>query len=243
MWLTRMVAGLAAISITGAPAFARTIVISELGHAPLVGAPLTSTADLKRHFREQVGLFDEAGRTLGFTNREYERVRVLIATTNPAYVRIPRHLDAMTGYWDGRVHALHDVQIPANQFGWEVDVPSGKSTLAVYIPNKCGNISFVRRPPVRVAARKVVPPLPQPYHMPMPAAAVPVAPEAAPVVAVAPAAAIPGAVLPAAVAHSVGLLPLLAGLPFIPLLVGGGGGNNNTPPGAPPLCPNGAVDP
>ncbi len=241
MWLTRMAVGVVAVSMMGSPALAKTTVLSELGEAPLVGRPIQSTAELKQDFRDRAPIFAEAGEKLGMSPREYDRFRVAIETTTPPYVEIPRHLDAMTGYWAGSVHVLKDVLIPKHTYGWEVSIPERGTTLVVYVPNKCGNVSFIRRITPHVAARKIVP---APVANIAPPAPVPVAvaPAAAPAV-VAPAAAAPvGSELPiAAVSHGAGLLPYVGAaiIPFIPFFTSGGGGSSsNTPSAAPaPLCP------
>ncbi|HEY9179733.1 MAG TPA: hypothetical protein VIO32_03375, partial [Candidatus Baltobacteraceae bacterium] len=62
-----------------------------------------------------------------------------------AYVTIPRHLDAMSWRSGNRVRVLYDVVIPANTKGWEVDIDEPGEVVALFIPNKCGNLSLVRR--------------------------------------------------------------------------------------------------
>lgn len=96
------------------------------------------------------------------------------------YVTIPRRLDAMSWRSGNRVHVLHDVLIPAKTMGWEVDLAEGGSVLAVFIPNKCGNLSLLRKPAVRVARAVKVLPASIAYAAPAPAPAATPVPTPAP---------------------------------------------------------------
>jgi hypothetical protein len=51
----------------------------------------------------------------------------------------------MTWQANGKVYALHDVEVPARTHGWEVDLPHGHQMIAVYVPATYGNLSVVRR--------------------------------------------------------------------------------------------------
>lgn len=238
------------VTMTTAPAFARTIEIASLGHAPVMGAS-TNAAELRANLRKNEALMRRAGMAIGLTPSQYDTVRTAIEVGKPNWVVVPRHLDVMTWSYAGHVHTLHDVRIPADQKGFEVDIPDGDRVLAVYIPGKCGNISLAKRAVRHVAAAKI-------HNFPVPHPATVVAPVVAPALAVAPATvAAPAVVAPApplpiapAVAvthHGIGLLPLAAALPF--LFHGGSGGSvvtpflgNNTGGGtivSPPPCPPG----
>lgn len=156
-------APLLALALT-APALADPHVIAELGSAPLIGQ-IDSTQSLQNDVARNEQLFEAAGAKLGLSSSEYEQVRDRIATSRVSYVTIPRHLDAMTWALNGRVKVLRDVIIPANTKGWEVDVKESGQIVAVFIPNKCGNLSVVRRPapvvaslPTRVKGSHYAPP-------------------------------------------------------------------------------------
>lgn len=234
------------------PAFAHTTVIGELGTAPLLGRS-SSTAQMRMRVARNEGVLSAAATKLGLTTNQYALFRAELASSRVAWVTVPRHLDAMTWQGGGRVYALHDVEIPANTHGWEVDLPDGRGrVLALYMPALCGNLSILRKsapliahhaPPTRVAALAATPPAPPPAP-PIEAAPAPVAPVVAPAPpipndqAVAPPATVAQAEFPpvATVAAHGGLLPFL-----VPLLAGVAalsGGSGSGPVSAPPVgCP------
>lgn len=127
------------------PAIAHTHVIAELGTAPLVGR-VASTAELQTDVKRQRAIFASAGRGLGLTASQFAQFEERIANRQLTYVTIPRHLDAMSWRSAGRVHVLHDVVVPAGTKGWEVDLLDGGQILALFVPNRCGNLSLLRRP-------------------------------------------------------------------------------------------------
>lgn len=167
------------------PALAKTHVIAELGTAPLIGQ-VASTTQLKHDVRNDRNLFLAAGRGLGLTPVEFTAFEQQIVNGNLTYVTIPRKLDAMSWRSGAHVHVLHDVLIPANTKGWEVDIAEAGQTVALFIPNKCGNLSLVRRrvpmvanitpvqePPVPAVvdtAQSAPPPAPAPAPSPPPVA-------------------------------------------------------------------------
>jgi len=93
-----------------------------------------------------------AGADLGLTSEQYEQFRLALEVGKPNWVTVPRHLDAMTWASGGQVHVLHDVIIPANQKGVEVDLHSGDKIIALFLPAKCGNLSVIRRSVPHVAS-------------------------------------------------------------------------------------------
>lgn len=227
-----------------APALAKPTVIAELGTAPLLGVS-SSTAQMRARVAENAGIVAAAAAKIGLTPNQYAQFRAAIASSRVAWVRVPRHLDAMSWQSGGTVYVLHDVVIPAGTNGWEVDVRDHDRILALYLPAKCGNLSLVRkaapvlahRPdPVRVAALNVAPP---PVVPAVPAPSVPAAPPAPPVPDDAPPpapATVAQAEFPPATAaarrHPAWLLaPLLFGLAA---LSGGGSGPAVAPPAG---CP------
>ena len=132
------------------PALAQPHVIAELGTAPLIGQ-VASTQQLQSDVRAQRAVFEAAGRDLGLTSAEFAQFEQRIERRDLTYVVIPRHLDAMSWRSGGRVHVLHDVIVPAGTHGWEVDLREGSQILALFIPNRCGNLSLLRRPAPRLA--------------------------------------------------------------------------------------------
>ena len=245
MKITRPAAAALLVLATGAPALAQPIEIATLGRAPLIGQS-TSPTELRYNVRTHEATVRQAAYDLGLTTAQYQQFRASL-DQHPNWVTIPRHLDAMTWASDGQVHVLHDVIIPANQKGVEVDLHSGDKIISLFMPAKCGNLSVIRRAAPHVAATKI-----RNFPVPHVAAATAVAPPV-PIVAAAPAAVVapaPAAVpIVAPVAHAgLGFLPVLGLLPF--LFHGGGGGGivstfaGNTGGGGgtisgPPPCPPG----
>lgn len=250
MWITRPAITALLVAATGSAAFAHPIEIATLGRAPLMGES-TTPGQLKSNIQAHPALLHQAADKLGLSREEWNQFELAMSVGKPNWVTVPRHLDAMTWASGGQVHVLHDVVIPANQKGIEVDLHDGGKIVSIFVPAKCGNISVIRRtaphiaavkrPAPRVAAARIAP-------VPLPAPVI-AAPAAAPVVAaVAPAPVVP--VVPVvAASHGVSLLPLLGALPF--LFHGGGGGIVSSVTGngggggtivSPPPCPPG-VDP
>jgi hypothetical protein len=151
------------------PAFAQPHTIAQLGTAPLVGE-ITSTAQLQADVARERQIFETAGEKLGLTPDEYARFEAQLTAKRLAYVTLPRHLDAMSWSSGGRVYVLHDVFIPANTKGWEIDVHEGRTVVALFIPARCGNLSVVRKtlpliaqatpPPAKVEAAATLAPAP-----------------------------------------------------------------------------------
>lgn len=148
------------------PALAKPTVIAELGTAPLLG-PSGSTAQMRARVAANQVFVAAAARKVGLSAKEYAHFNAAIASSQVAWVTVPRHLDAMSWRSGSRVHVLHDVIIPAGTHGWEVELRSGNERVAVYMPAACGNVSVVRTvvPAVayhRAPAPVVVPPAPPP---------------------------------------------------------------------------------
>ncbi len=131
-------------------------VLPVLGTAPLLGQ-MNSTADLQQRVMERRAMFETAAADLGLTDAETSDLISRIMSNRVRWVRVPRHLDAMTWAWDGSVYMYRDVVIPADEYGWEVDLRVGSNVHALFIPAACGNLSLVERS-VQVS---YVPPPPQ----------------------------------------------------------------------------------
>jgi hypothetical protein len=202
------------------PAFAAPTIISHLGTAPLLGSS-SSVQQLRQRVSRNEDALSAAGQKVGLTAAQYAQFRAAIDSSRAGWVTVPRHLDAMSWRAGSRVYAIHDVIIPAGTHGWEVDLPDGKQTLAIYMPALCGNLSILRKQAPAVAQRPPTRVLAETYSAPAPAApdvaAVPAPVVAAPppVVAAAPAAPVVAeAAFPpvaAAAHHGISLLPLLFG--------------------------------
>ena len=247
--ITRPIAAAALVLSMTLPAMAQPIEIATLGRAPLMGQS-TNAAELQYNFKKNESLMRRAGADLGLTSEQYEQFRLALEVGKPNWVTVPRHLDAMTWASGGQVHVLHDVIIPANQKGVEIDLHSGDKVIALFLPAKCGNLSVIRRSVPHVAAVRNFPvphvaavTAPQPCGPGMvgsyyPNCSTPVALEQPPAPVVA-AAIPPAAIPPPPIHHGFSLLPLAALLPFLVHT----SSNPGTPtPGAgtvvgPPPCP------
>lgn len=220
-----------------APALGQPHVIAQLGTAPLIGQ-IDSTQTLQTDVARNERLFATAGTKLGLSSSEYRQVRERIASSRLAYVTIPRRLDAMTWSSNGRVYVLHDVIIPASVKGWEVDLRENGQMVAVFIPNKCGNLSIVRKPmpavatlPARVEAARTAPAAPAPPAPVAVEAAATAPPEAAPAPTPAPYRTLATTSAPAPAAAATHKFPwLLLALPVLALIGSHGGGSTNALP-------------
>jgi hypothetical protein len=174
MWIQRTAGTALLVLMTGLPAMAQPIEIATLGRAPVWHTPAHSLAQAQDYFRNNESTMHGAARAIGLTEAQYVSFKEQLAVAQPRqWVTLPRHLDATT--WGAPAHRLNDVIIPAGEKGVEIDLPDGDSTLVVYLPAKCGNLSFVRRrlaalpnPHPLVAAAQSFP-YPAPQEIPPPA--------------------------------------------------------------------------
>jgi hypothetical protein len=202
-------------------------------------AQSTSAGELQGKFRQNEALMRRAGMSLGLTPEQYEQFRLAIDVGKPNWVTVPRHLDAITWAAGGQVHVLHDVIIPANQKGIEVDLHSGDNLIAIFLPAKCGNLSLIRRTAPHIAAVRNFPvphvaavTAPRPPQRQTVAVAPPVEVPPAPLVAAAPP---PPIAIPPAVHHGFNLWPLAAVVPFLV--------HGSSTPGSPPVNGGSIVGP
>jgi hypothetical protein len=225
--LTSAIAVMLAVAIQ-TPAFATTHMISDLTQGALLG-PLTSSSQLQSEFASNGTLIASAGERLGLTTYDIAAVRDAVHTGTARYVELPRHLDGMAGEHHGHAFAVHDVTIPAHVYGWEIDVDHPDGLVRVFVPNTCGNISYLRVPKRRQLAAVA------PYHLPKPVA---YAPTPAPSPTPEEVAAVPPAEQPAPPTHRNGFLPFLMAIPLALLFHSGGGAitiGGPPPPVAPPI--------
>jgi hypothetical protein len=148
------------------PAFASPHVIARLGSAPLVPA-IASTEQLQSDIVRYRPLYLQAAAKIGLTSSEYAQFALRVRARRITYGTIPRHLDAMTGMSGSTVSVLHDVIVPKNTRGWEVDLTEAHQIVAIVVPAACGNISVLRKPisslahvrryPARRVAKKAAP--------------------------------------------------------------------------------------
>jgi hypothetical protein len=241
MWITRPAAAALLVMMTGLPAMAQDIEIATLGRAPVMGSSRNS-AELQKNFENPANqaILAQAGRKLGLTDVEYSNFAESVRLSRASWVPIPRHLDKMTWAADGTVHVIAGVHIPAGQMGYRVRVPKndGSGAYLVYLPAKCGNLSYVFERETRVAEK---PNFPVPH--PLVAAAQTFPAPQTPLVAATGVSGTTPAVspippIPIPPVHHLNLLPLAALVPFL-----FHGGSNVIPPPSggtvvgPPPCP------
>ncbi len=160
--------------LVSSPAMAAPYPIHSLSSDSLLGST-NSRQELQLRMRLHETRVRTAASDLGLTTAQYQAFRTKLF--HAPYVVIPRRLNAMTGYAHGTPYVLHDVIIPANSRGWEVDLVNGNEVTQVFVPALCGNLSILRslRPriaqlpakrKIKVAARApvqtVIPPAPAP---------------------------------------------------------------------------------
>ncbi len=183
MIITRLAAFVLAVIAAGAPAFASVTVIHALNRDQLLGGQSTSTTDIERRIAANESRLTMAGAEVGLSPREFTRFLHTFRTAHPAWVQIPRHLDAMSAvHRNGNVYVLRNVVIPAGSHGWEVDLHEPRQLVRLFMPATCGNLSVIRTPVVQhIAARPPLPPryietaaaTPPPAPAPVAAAATP----------------------------------------------------------------------
>jgi hypothetical protein len=217
----------------------------QLTEGSLLGQ-ITSTQQLQRAFSTHALLLAHAGGKLGLSRHDFAMVRQAIDSGHTMYVTVPQHLDGMAGAHGGVPFVVHDIIIPANVYGWEVDLRRPNGIVRVYIPNTCGNISVLRVPKRYYVAGA--------YHVPTPAPAFPAAPRLAaqaprssptPVPqAIATTAPVAVAAPPAAAtaSHHLGWLPFL----LVPIIAGlaAGHGSSSSSTGPTPIhtiCPTAGI--
>ena len=143
-----------------APAIAHPLVVANLSVDTLLPSPVRSDRALAHAYAAHRARFDDAARQLGFSSTERALVDETFASGRARFVTVPRHLDAMSEYRDGRVQVLRDVVIPANEHGYAVSLQEPHGVLTAYVPSTCGNLSYVRSPRRLVAAARVSAPAP-----------------------------------------------------------------------------------
>jgi hypothetical protein len=239
---TRVAIVVAVVAGCVLPAYGKTTVISQLGTAPLLGRS-SSTAIMRERVEHNQDILRQAALKSGLSAAQFVELNSAIAASRVQWVTVPRRLTVMTWRDGKRVYVIRDVKIPPRVRGWEVDLQEKHSTIAVYIPAACGNLSYVRRvrPAVAVASHPaktktvadvVVPattpdvtPAPVPVP-PAPPAEVGTGPEAAAPTQVAAAAGPPVASGATPIGDIIAAAGAIAG--GIALLGGGGGGGGST---------------
>jgi hypothetical protein len=214
------------VVMTAAPSLSAPTVIAELGSAPLLGSN-TTLSELQISIARNESRLSTAATLAGMSPAEYRAFRIATQTQRPDWVRIPRHLNAMTWYSGGRVRVTNDVEIPAATYGFEYDESGPAQRLRIFLPVACGNLSILRERIRRAAAHK--PPMAVsaiPPHVASPTVASP-----APAAVASEPISIPTPIPTAAPTIYLGSGPRHGFFPFLAsffgfILVGGGGSHN-----------------
>jgi hypothetical protein len=165
----RVVAAATASFLVTTPVVSATTVIAQLGSAPLFGGT-ASLEDLRTRVSSYPERVAEAAGVLGLSQSEYRVFRAELARGEARAIVLPRYLESMAFYRNGSVQVLHDVEIPAQTLGWEIDVVEPGQTIRVLIPSVCGNMSILheyhpafamKRYPSAVAASEEQSPAPK----------------------------------------------------------------------------------
>jgi hypothetical protein len=228
---------LAALVYNVALAAPRTLTWAALSEDSLLG-PVETTAQLQREFQTDRPVIARGADEIGLSPSDFDRVALAVENGQARYVTLPRYLDAMAGAHHGVTFADRDIFIPEGVHGWEVDLAKPNGTLRVFLPNTCGNISYVFEryrvaaarygapityaAPVAVAAPHAAAPFAPPPFMPLPPAAAPQA-----IATSVPTLAIATPQTPHSSPHLAWLGALI--LPLILGLSGGHGGTGSTP--------------
>lgn len=97
-------------------------------------------------------LWTDAAARIGLTPAEYRQFRKDLLDGKVVFVRLPHHLDAMSGDRRGSVYAVKNAFMQDPGMGWKVVLADGN---LVYVPQTCGNISMLRgKPPLPPVACK-----------------------------------------------------------------------------------------
>jgi len=173
----------------------------------MMSTPPASSEQVYTATQEHPKQFSEAASRIGMTPAEYHEFRRSLLDGKVTYVRLPHRLDAMSGDRRGSVYAVKNAVITSPGMGWRVALADGN---VVYVPQVCGNISFLRNGALAHRRKPGIVPIVAAAHThrrragaPFTPAVGPAAPAAAdtPVSLVPPEQAVPAAEAPAIVAQ------------------------------------------
>jgi len=116
----------------------------------LMSPPPASAEEVWNATRVHSKLFSDAAARIGLTPAEYKEFRGNLLDGKAVFVKLPRHVDAMSGNRRGSVYAVHNAVMQESLMGWRVALADGN---VVYVPQVCGNISLLKH-----AAVAYVPP-------------------------------------------------------------------------------------
>jgi hypothetical protein len=178
----------------------------------LMSPPPASAEEVWNATKVHAKLFSDAAARIGLTPAEYKEFRGDLLDGKAVFVKLPRHVDAMSGDRRGSVYAVKNAQMTSTVMGWQIALNDGN---VVYVPQVCGNISLLRNGAIakrpthqRLAVRKPT------YHYHEAAQIVPVV-VTPPVDVPATVAPVTAQVIPAAATRG-GAFPW-----FIPVAIGG----------------------
>jgi len=107
----------------------------------MMSTPPASSEQVYTATQEHPKQFSDAASRIGMTPAEYGEFRRSLLDGKVTYVRLPHRLDAMSGDRRGSVYSVKNAVITSPGMGWRVALADGN---VVYVPQVCGNISFLR---------------------------------------------------------------------------------------------------
>lgn len=157
-FVSGVVAAVLAASCVPNLAFAHPVVIRELSVGQLLGMS-SSTAVLQSKVSAHEDRIVIAAGELGMYPDETAELLRKVRQHDLQWVEIPRHLDGMAWIRHDQVRVTPDVIIPAQIYGWEIDIPSQHGELFAFLPQVCGNLAVIRE---KVMASSTILVSPQP---------------------------------------------------------------------------------
>lgn len=119
----------------------------------LMASPAVSSQDVWNATRTHGKLFSDAASRIGLTPEEYREFRTALLEGKATYVRLPRHIYAMSGSRRGSVYAVKNAYLTSTVKGWRVALADGK---VVDVPQICGNLSLEKAPVIAALPRPKV---------------------------------------------------------------------------------------
>jgi hypothetical protein len=107
----------------------------------LISPPPASAEEVWNATKVHAKLFSDAAARIGLTPAEYKEFRGDLLDGKAVFVKLPRHVDAMSGDRHGSVYAVKNAQMTTSVMGWQIALNDGN---VVYVPQVCGNISLLR---------------------------------------------------------------------------------------------------
>ena len=124
------------------------MVAIDLGHDRMSTEPFEVVADVQAAFIFQEDRYKLAARRLGLSSRELDELENRITDGDVKRSTLPTHIEAMAGMRrNGQIYALRNVRVRSGERAFVIALSDGKK---IFIPQRCGNLSYVTAPRVIV---------------------------------------------------------------------------------------------